>query len=291
MNQHQKCIVCNSAALYTKEKYSQAFLTKCKNCSMVFSQRIPTDQELMEHYSNSYSREDVLSPITIIRYHEILDTFEKYRITNNLLDVGCGVGYFLDIAKERGWNVYGTEYTESALKINRDKGFTMHEGKLNSENYPENHFDIVTSFEVIEHINNPQEDIEKVKKILRKGGALYATTPNFDSLSRRNLKENWNVIGYPEHLSYYTPTSMNFLLKSFGFQEAFIQTTGFSFTRFKKSKDKTITESHVQGNTTDEALRISIESKWYMGLAKNIVNKILTLFSLGDTLKVMYVKS
>lgn len=287
---HTSCIVCNNTSISPLADYPKNKLVQCSQCGFVFCSQIPTLEELNHHYSTSYSRNDFLSPITVKRYHEILDTFEPFRKTGNLLDIGCGIGYFLDVAKERGWKVYGTEYTQEALKINRDKGFTMHEGKLNAENYTPGFFDIVTSFEVIEHINNPQEDVANIKTILRSGGAFYATTPNFNSLSRYYLKEKWNVICYPEHLSYYSPKSIHYLFNSFGFKKMFIQTTGISITRLKKSLDSTITESHVQGNTSDESLREQMESKWYLGLAKRILNSTLTFFGVGDSLKIMYLK-
>ena len=119
---------------------------------------------------------------------------------------------------------------------------------------------------------------------------FYATTPNFNSLSRYYLKEKWNVICYPEHLSYYSPKSIHYLFNSFGFKRIFIQTTGISVTRLKKSLDSSITESHVQGNTSDENLREQMESKWYLGLAKTMLNGVLSFFGVGDSLKIMYLK-
>lgn len=291
MAQHQHCLICQSKNISGLVGYEAAHLVKCDQCSFVFAKQIPTAQELVDHYSKTYSREDFLSPITVKRYHELLDKFEPYRKTNKLLDVGCGVGYFLDVARERGWEVYGTEFTDESMRINRDKGFNMNQGPLKATNYAPESFDIITSFEVIEHINNPDEEMNQIKTILRQGGLFYCTTPNFNSLSRHQLKGQWNVIVYPEHLSYYTPKSMDYLLKHHGFHKKEVLTTGISITRYKKSKDHSITESHVTGQSTDEQLRMQMESKWYLGLAKNIINGVLTFLGMGDSLKVMYVKS
>ena len=92
----------------------------------------------------------------------------------------------------------------------------MNEGILNPINYNFK-FDIITSFEVVEHINNPKEEINNYNQILRKGGLFYCTTPNFNSLSRRILKAKWNTICYPEHLSYYTIKTLTKLLKDTNF--------------------------------------------------------------------------
>src|SRR5690606_143762 len=91
-----------------------AYLVKCKSCSLVFSKRIPISDELAKHYQN-YPRYTELSPITLKRYNELLDYFEKFRQTNNLIDLGCSNGLFLEVAKSRGWNVFGTEYDESCI--------------------------------------------------------------------------------------------------------------------------------------------------------------------------------
>ncbi len=204
-------------------------MVKCLACSFVFAQRIPTVAELEKHYEG-YRRNDYLSPLTIKRYEELLDKLEPYRKTNNLIDVGCGIGYFLEVAKKRGWNVYGTEYTDSAVEICESKGISMKKGELNPDNYPEGFFDIITSFEVIEHINNPCQELLKFNKILRVGGCVYITTPNFNSLLRYVLKQDYSVITYPDHLSYYTPKTLKKVFSDNGFHKKWIKTIGISIT-------------------------------------------------------------
>jgi 2-polyprenyl-3-methyl-5-hydroxy-6-metoxy-1,4-benzoquinol methylase len=132
--------------------------------------------------------------------------------------VGCGIGYFLEEAKKRGWEVYGTEFTDEAIEICEAKGINMQKGVLSPEDFDPNSFDVITSFEVLEHINNPQEEITNFHKILRKGGLVYLTTPNFNSLLRYRLKSAYNVITYPEHLSYYTKRTIHRLFKNKGFK-------------------------------------------------------------------------
>ncbi|HYV91960.1 MAG TPA: class I SAM-dependent methyltransferase [Chitinophagales bacterium] len=269
------------------KRYSAFHLVKCASCGFVFSQKIPTEQELIDLY-NHYGRDDYLSPVTVKRFHQILDALEKFRQTNNLIDVGCGIGYFLEVAKERGWNVYGTEFTDDAVRICRDKGIMMHQGKLDPENYEPHSFDVVISIEVIEHINNPLEETRNFKSILRTGGCIYLTTPNFNALSRIILKEKWNVLAYPEHLCYYSPKTIRRLFKTQNFSKAKIETTGISITRMKSS----MSQSHQTGiaaNSEDEKLRSAIESNRALRLIKAVINRTLTFMHSGDNLKATFI--
>lgn len=285
---HHTCLICSSTFLKPLKGYEKAHLCQCSNCGFVFAQKVPTSEELEEHYKG-YGRNDYLSPITIKRYHELMDQMEPYRKTNKLLDVGCGIGYFLEVAKERGWEVYGTEYTDEAVSICEEKGIKMQKGKLDPKYYDAESFDVITSFEVIEHINNPLEELGNFSSLLRKGGVVYVTTPNFNSLLRYRLKAAYNVITYPEHLSYYTPKTLKRVFKQSGFSCKKIETTGISLTRLKTSQGKT-SEAFISETSTDEQLRNSIETKWYLQLAKRFINGALTLLGKGDSLKGWFVK-
>lgn len=289
MNNHQNCLICHSPRIQPLNGYEKAHLCKCRSCGFVFANKIPTTEELIQHY-DGYSRNDYLSPLTIKRYHELLDQFEAFRKTGKILDVGCGIGYFLEVAKERGWEVFGTEYTDDAIKICSDKGITMQQGKLDPNSFDLNSFDVITSFEVIEHINNPKEELANFNKLLRSGGLVYITTPNFNSLLRYRLKDQYNVITYPEHLSYYTPKTLKNVFSRSGFKKIKIETTGISLTRLRTSKGQS-TQQFISESSDDEQLRNQIETKWYLKLAKKMINGTLTLFGVGDSLKGWFIKA
>jgi 2-polyprenyl-3-methyl-5-hydroxy-6-metoxy-1,4-benzoquinol methylase len=270
--------------------YLNGNMLQCNDCNFVFAKNIPSLEELIKHYEG-YERNDYLSPITVQRYHEILDQFEPFRKTNNIIDIGCGIGYFAEVAKERGWNVYGTEFTDKAIEICKNRGISMQQGAVDPSNYPNEHFDVITSFEVIEHINNPLEEIKIFDKILRSGGGVYITTPNFNSISRLLSGPDWTVIGYPEHLSYYTASSIDRLLNKFGFKKRKVETTGFSITKHKISQKKVENTKYIEAGSDDEILRVKMETIWYWKLIKKVINNTLTALGVGDAMKVLYVKN
>jgi 2-polyprenyl-3-methyl-5-hydroxy-6-metoxy-1,4-benzoquinol methylase len=289
MSQHNHCLLCHSTRLKQLPDYEKAHLCQCESCKFIFSRKIPSSEEL-EKYYKAYGSSSYLSPITIKRYNELLDQFEPYRKTNKILDAGCGAGYFLDEAKKRGWQIYGTELSDKAIQICTEKGIKMKKGFVDPSNYEPNTFDIITSFEVIEHINNPQSELKNFNIILRDGGLVYITTPNFNSILRYHLKAKYNVISYPEHLSYYTKTTLKKMFELNGFKKLKIETTGISLTRFKTSKGKS-DQKIISAKSDDEKIRNNMENKKVLQLTKSIINSMLTISGKGDSLKGWFIKA
>ena len=281
------CLLCGTEKFSAVKKYSKHHLVKCSNCGFVFSRKKPSLDELLAVY-DFYPIFQTVSPITLKRYDELLNYLERFRKTNNLIDVGSGDGYFPERAKLRGWNVFGTEFTDAKVEFSRKKGITMHKGVLDVSNYSPEFFDVIISIEVLEHISNPHEEIAKFNTLLRKGGAAYITTPNFNSVSKLLLQKNWNIVAYPEHLSYYTRKTLSRLFLSSGFDTVRILTSGVSFSRVQQSVNE---PSRVNEFTvTDEKVRMAAEHNFFLRTAKKIINTALNFFSAGDTLKAVFVK-
>ncbi len=292
MNKHQSCILCGSTKLTPMTRYyTKHGLVKCNVCSFVFMERIPTIEQLKTHYGKyPYSFEGgSVSPLTIQSYESLLDEFEPYRKNNKLLDTGCGLGLFLIQAKKRGWEVYGTEYAEGTVAICESKGITMKTGKLDESTFGDTKFDVITSFEVIEHLNYPNSEMKAIHSLLRTGGLFYCTTPNFNSLNRLYLKENYDVIDYPEHLAYFTPKTLGMLAEKHDFKVKKIITSGVSVSRINSSQSDKINSKVPQG-LSDEKLRENIASKWYLKVAKNWINAMLNITGTGMALKGYFVK-
>lgn len=279
------CLICNHPDFKILKGYEKNHLVKCKSCGFVFCENIPEEKELLEYYT-FYPRNSINSNITIKRYNKLLDEFEAYRKTNNLIDIGCGDGYFLAEAKKRGWTVYGTEFTNTAMEICSEKGIIMNRGALSTDSYEGIRFDVVTSFEVIEHINYPQQEINVVSSVLRSGGLFYFTTPNFNSISRMVLKDRCvKIVGYPEHLAYYTPKTIVALLKMHGLVKIKLLTTGIDFNQFKNNRKKN--NQHLK---VEESLREKAETRFFYKHIKGIVNQALNLSKTGDTMKIWAIK-
>ncbi|HPM29490.1 MAG TPA: class I SAM-dependent methyltransferase [Chryseolinea sp.] len=281
------CLLCSSPSLQALTGYEKDYLVKCSSCSFVFCQRKPTTDELKAHYA-LYPRANTISEITLKRYDELLNAFEPYRKTNNIIDVGCGDGFFLEAAKKREWNVFGTEFTPEAIEVCERKGIQMTMSPLNPNYYNPDFFDVITSFEVIEHINTPNQELNSFSSILRNGGLVYVTTPNFNSISRNILKSKWNMIQYPEHLSYYTVPTLSSLFRKNNFKKINISTTGISINRLRASSHSE--NSKVQSVNVDEALRQKTEDRIIFRVIKTSLNTMLNITQKGDALKAFFQK-
>lgn len=288
-----KCIICHGSDLKKLNGFEEAGLVRCKQCHFVFSEFIPDISTLVAHYEN-YPRHHKTSPITLRRYEELSDELKSFATNGKWIDVGCGNGEMLNHVKQRGWQVFGTEFTPNAVHICSEKGISMQQGPLNVANYDPESFDVVTSIEVLEHINNPAEEIRNFHSLLRKGGALYLTTPNFNSMSRHLLGSKWDIISYPEHLCYYTTTSLNNLLTKNHFKKLYITTSGFNPARFAGSlnrSDNEIKKEQEASKTNSENLRSLTEYNKAGALIKKSINRLLNFTGLGDTIKALYIKS
>lgn len=239
-------------------------------------------------YTN-YPIRTELSPVTVIRFHELLDKLEPYRRTGRLLDVGSGSGFFLDVAKERGWEVHGTEYDHAMVASSAARGFHMQTGPLDPLNYEPGSFDVITSFEVLEHLVTPQLELSHFHQLLRPGGILYLTTPNFNAMSRRIAGAAWTIVNYPEHLNYYTSTTMRTALRGAGFQERRIWTTGISIMRLRGSLTR-VKQDNTDPKNDDQQLRGHIESSPVLRVLKDLLNMTLSFFRAGDSIKVLAVR-
>lgn len=250
---------------------------------MVFSGIAPTEQELADYYSG-YPVHAQVSPITLKRYDALIDGFERYRRTNRVIDVGCGAGNFLQRAALRGWEVHGTEYGRIPIETCRARGIDVIEGPLDPTRYAEGSFDVVTSFEVIEHLLDPSAELERMKKILRPGGLLYVTTPNYRCVGHLLAGKRWTVVNYPEHLNHFTPGTLRKLLRSKGYQPLRVLTTGIDLMRVRvKPTDDRSNRGAIDDQ--QEALRNRLEGSAWLRLVKRLVDGTLDLLGIGDHMK------
>jgi 2-polyprenyl-3-methyl-5-hydroxy-6-metoxy-1,4-benzoquinol methylase len=297
---HRPCVACGGERVRELHGYQFDHLVRCLQCGLTFASRRPSDVELDAHYRAYGDWPD--SEITRLRYREVLSGFEKHRSCGRLLDVGCGAGYFLEEAADAGWEPHGSTVGALSIDMCRAKGLHVVGADEAWAAFPADHFDAATAFEVVEHLRDPTLEAALLARVLRPGGLLYCTTPNFDSLSRRLLGPQWRVIEYPEHLVYFTAATLVSWLERFGFRLMKLEVTGISPGELQHALRQRVkiavpragvallANRVVASRDLDERLRGATEAGALMPAAKQLLNAALTRTRLGDTLKAWFVR-
>ena len=137
----------------------------------------------------------------------------KFIKEGKLLDVGCSTGIFLEVAKEKGLDVYGIELSKWSYKKSKIITGNVYNKELEKCMFKNNFFDIVTMWDVLEHLTDPNIELKEIHRILKKDGNLIITTPNINSFFSRLTKRNWWAI-MRMHLFYFSPNTITKLLNN-----------------------------------------------------------------------------
>lgn len=289
-----QCTVCCSTELIQPFPTQFPQLFECKLCRHVFAYPMPEDSELNRFYAQypAYGR---VSAVTVRRYRELLKSFEDFRKHNRLLEIGCGDGFFLDVARSEGWEVYGTEYNPRSIAVCKSKGIPIRDGEVRPSDWAITDFDVVLSMEVIEHTRDVRHEAAAMIALCRPGGLLYLTTPNFNSISRRILGANWSVICYPEHLQYFNRRSLKKLFNSLGIDTVKVKATGISPGRLleglRKKRNPEANKPFVNtSRNEDQVLRSFLDKTGLLSIFITLLNILLSPAGAGDTLKATFLK-
>jgi len=236
---NSKCALCQSAdqAVYIPEfhLHSKRNILKCRNCGLVFIQDLPQDKLDDTYWDVKDSGEFTIYDDTrdeaendFIKKLEVVDQLQKHK--GILLDVGCGTGNFLVIANKDGWQVLGVEISHAAVEyVRKNFSFDIHEGPIENSKIASESLDVVTMWDVIEHIQNPNETLVAVRRIIKKGGVLVVETPDQRSffkiictflykLSRRKFSYLLNYVYYVPHYFFYNQITLRKILEKHGFR-------------------------------------------------------------------------
>ncbi len=222
------CPLCGSLQSREDQRRGATLLRRCQPCSMVFSEsaEIPTDM-----YEEAFADEDH-------RYHQYAHEADRVEsgqhhvawgwrqffsrttplpATPSLLDIGCSTGVFLSEARRRGWTqLTGNELSPSAAAVTRKLvGCDVWEDPIEQVPLPPESFTAVTVWEVIEHVPDPRGFVRRILELLKPGGYLAITTPNWESPWERATTDFFRMPPY--HLSYWTPPTLTRLLQDAGF--------------------------------------------------------------------------
>lgn len=282
----------------SSERYS---IVKCGRCQLQFTNPRPTLAEIADYYPSDYHTPFVprYRPIHIALQYMVLQTYYQWPVKyprvlarafaalfdsylgrsfpyssgKRLLDIGCGNGEFLLWVQrmDPSWSLTGTELSSVDVEIARKYHLDVSQGTVEAQKYDDQSFDVVTLWNVLEHLHDPIATLQEIHRILRPGGALSLVVPNIASAQFDRFREYWWVLQLPQHLIFFDRDTLCQAL----------QQSGFKVLRLR---NRAKTYSH-QSLLRKAALTCSKVSK-----SRLLLEKTLDNFRSGDLLKVVAVK-
>lgn len=203
---------------------------RCGRCGLVYVNPRPTPSELsaiydaeyfqnqaydtqMKGYLNYEQDEEKLKTA----FRNRLNTIGRYTRAGNMLDIGCAVGFLVAEAQHMGWHAQGIDTSAWAIETARAR-FGQHftHADFLTHPYPPNHYDLITLWETLEHVPDPQAYVRKAARLLKTSGVISVIVPDIGSLPAKVAGRRW--IHYKaEHITYFSYQTLARLLSAEGF--------------------------------------------------------------------------
>lgn len=192
---------------------------KCRKCHLVYVNPIEKANRINGNYSEMKN-----SAVSIVRRNRLratktqVELAKKYKSDTKLLDIGCGEGFFLFNASKAGYITKGVELSQNATEYaRREFGLDVEVGLFEKMQFPENYFDVVTLWQVLEHLSQPLTVLKEAHRVLKPGGLLAVSTPDFGGIPARIMgKRWWNVRRI--HINQFTTKTLKNILRYAGFK-------------------------------------------------------------------------
>lgn len=208
-----KCDLCGAGSgTRILEKEGRCY-EQCPQCGFIYTNPRASDPasenaEAFEERLEKYIEKSFAAKTQRI-YRSKLRQFQPYRVTNRLLEIGANVGGFLYQARQQEWEPVGVEPVEACADYGRrTHGLNIIPRTLEQAGLPSDHFDVVYSNAVFEHLASPSRVLQEVHRVLRPGGVVYIDTVNYDSYTQRLIGAGWKLLDPRAHLSLFTPTTL-----------------------------------------------------------------------------------
>ena len=230
------CPVCASGSASLRYRITRFEILDCRECGLVYLWPQPGPEEIRAMFAQLYTSgegsvpelrsyyafcyDDEPGNPLVQSYERWLDEVERHRAPGRLLDVGCGTGLFLAVARRRGWEPYGIDACEEATRHARlHFGLEVWNGEFSDLAGQERRFDAVTGWDVIEHSREPVELLLAARRVLAPGGVIALSTPNQRSILDLVAGAVYRVSGgrltaalekfyIEQHFLYYTPRTL-----------------------------------------------------------------------------------
>lgn len=234
------CPLCSEKTQRHMWEKNGAHYVECKNCGLVYENPRFSSDEFRAYYSqesyfiwkdknaepsgylNYFSQ---CTPALVHEYFRILKRHSPRGRKIRYLDIGCGPGKLLTLALQNGWDSVGLEISKWAVDVGRHDGLQIFEGTLLDAKFPGESFDVISMFDVLEHLPFPREYVTEIRRILKPGGVVVAETPNIRGIfAWHHYREKSELVKPRAHICLYSPQTVNRLFRTGGFSRVAVQT-------------------------------------------------------------------
>lgn len=207
-------------------------VVKCHSCGLMRTNPRPTQNTMGFYYPDNYGPylgTQIPQPSLISKFKKIL-IFPIKRVVNfnvqrlpsvapgRMLEIGSASGAFLHHMASKGWEVHGIEFSEEAAKASARLGYHVHAGPLETAPPPDEPFDLIVGWMVLEHLHDPIVCLQKLREWAKPGAWLVLSLPNAKSLEFQLFKERWYALQLPNHLYHFTPETLEKVLSAGGWK-------------------------------------------------------------------------
>lgn len=225
-----ECYLCQSKKVQPFfEKLSHEFV-KCLSCGFVFLKPKPgLFKTLALYYENGFFTGDknycgfsnylLDKKVTARNMRRNLDKILSFNKEGKLLDMGCATGIFLKIAQKKGFEPFGVDSSSFAFThIPKNLKAKVQKTTIGKAEFPDKFFNLVTMWDLIEHLFDPRSDLKHIKKFLKENGVLVIGTSDVESPWAKLWGKNWHFFAPPQHLYYFSKRTLRKLLNQAGFK-------------------------------------------------------------------------
>lgn len=209
------CMLCGAAKPKLMYKKNNHQILRCAACAYVFALPRPDAGQMKQIYDQDEEKH-YQQDSTVYAGTYRIDLVRRFLSSGKLLDIGCGMGHFLQQANAAGFVCIGQEISRFAARyVEQHLGIRAICGDIFRVDLPASTFDAITLFDVLEHVEDPRALIEKCRSLLRPGGYLFISMPNINGLAARRLGIRWENLCPPHHINYFTRRTLTQLLSPY----------------------------------------------------------------------------
>jgi 2-polyprenyl-3-methyl-5-hydroxy-6-metoxy-1,4-benzoquinol methylase len=274
-------------------------VVRCRNCGLLYTNPRPSTSSISMYYPDDYGphlhvREKDGLPLNAALFGKRFKNWVSLIIRNllnsgstnlpsfpspgKMLEVGCATGRFLSLMRDKGWETWGLEFAQKPATYAREVlGLNVTQCKAEEMEFPEECFDLVVAWMVIEHLHDPVGVLTAIRKTLKKDGYFTFSIPNAEAWEIKYFKRYWYGLHLPNHLYHFTPVTISETLKKAGLRmeklvfQRCMRNVMASLGFFLRDR---------LGNTklTNTLIRYPEEATWYTHLSLMPIATLIAMF-------------